>query len=217
MSREPTGAHSTSAAKSSDGSKTRPQVMNSLTGGDRSEEVAIFDRMAEREPGSLEELYQLYANPLYSYAYKMVGNQEDAEEILQDTFVRLWRRAPDFDASKSRPFSFSVMILRGLCVDCLRRRGRRPQRAFSIDDLDLADGRGTESIERLFFSDLTRRVRRALQRFPEQDRQCLELAIFGDITHTEIAGQLGQPLGTVKSRIRRGMIRLRTLLQEIHD
>ncbi|MGK0190520.1 MAG: RNA polymerase sigma-70 factor (ECF subfamily), partial [Verrucomicrobiales bacterium] len=193
------------------------QVGNSYTGSPGNREVQLFERMGMGDSGALEELYQIYSNPLYSYAFKMLTNQEEAEEVLQDTFVRLWKKATKFRPEVSKPFTWSTMILRGLCLDRLRKRNVRSR--IVVVELSIVENLACSSpkgIERLYFSELTSRVRKALQGVNAEERQCLELAIFGDATHPEIAEKLGQPLGTVKSRIRRGLIKLRELLKGIH-
>ena len=194
------------------------RVWNAYSDSDGGKEVRLFRRMANGDTAALTELYGLYANPLYSYAFKMLTDQEEAEEVLQDTFVRLWKKAAKFRPEASKPFTFSVMIVRGLCMDRLRKRNTRSKISIvgmtGVEDLAAPGNRG---IERLYFSELTRKVRKAMQHLNEEERRCLELAIFGDATHPEISEQLGQPLGTVKSRIRRGLIKLRELLKDIHE
>jgi RNA polymerase sigma-70 factor (ECF subfamily) len=196
------------------------QVWNTYTDSQGNKEARLFQRMAQGDHSALDELYAMYANPLFSYAYKMLGDQEESEEVLQDTFVRLWKKAGKFQPDISKPFTWSVMILRGLCIDRLRKRGTRARASlvgisFTVVEDHVAQG--NRGIERLYFSELTRKVRKALQQLNEDERHCLELVIFGEATHPEISDQLGQPLGTVKSRIRRGLIKLRELLKDIHE
>ena len=165
-----------------------------------------------------KKLYQVYSNPLYSYAFKMLGDQGESEEVLQDTFVRLWKKAAKFRPDASKPFTWTIMILRGLCLDRLRKRNVRSR--VSVVEVSIIENMpvaGNKGIERLHFSELTRKVRKALHALNEEERRCVDLAIFGDATHPEIAEKLGQPLGTVKSRIRRGLIKLREHLKDIHD
>ena len=110
------------------------------------------------------------------------------------------------------------MILRGLCLDRLRKRTVRSR--ISIVELSIVENvasSGPKGIERIYFNELTGKVRNAMQRLNMEERRCLELAIFGEATHPEIAERLGQPLGSVKSRIRRGMVKLREHLKDSHD
>lgn len=198
--------------------RSAAQVGSSYTGSPGEREIRLFARMGCGDTSALEELYQIYANPLYSYAYKMLSNQEEAEEVLQDTFVRLWKKASKFRPEVSKPFTWTIMILRGLCLDRLRKRNVRAR--VSVVELSVVENlasTGPKGIERLYFNELTSRVRKGLAGLNVEERQCLELAIFGDATHPEIAEKLGQPLGTVKSRIRRGLLKLRELLNDIND
>ena len=82
----------------------------------------LLRRIGEGQRAALQELYHLYSKPLYSYALKILGNQQDAEEVVQDAFVRYWKKAAKYDRSRSKPFAWAVMILRGICFDRLRQR-----------------------------------------------------------------------------------------------
>ena len=178
-------------------------------------EVALVARMARQDKGALKDLYHLYSKPLYSYAYKVLQNKEDVEECLQDAFVRLWAKAATYDPTKAKPFAWAVLILRGICFDRLRRRGK----VSNIDTVPLSSKRGLDrvddsTIESLSFRETTIRVKNALSLLEPEERQCLEMAVFGETSHSRIAATLNKPLGTVKSHIRRGLIKLRTLLEE---
>lgn len=178
------------------------------------EERSLLERIGQRDSRALSELYQYYAGPLYSYAYKMLSNHEDAEEVLQDTFVRIWKKAAKYDGERSKPFTWSVMIARGLTLDRLRRRNKKS--AIKSVPLDVADEPSTsmdDCVEHLFFNEASRQVQQALQTLPEVDRRCLELVVFSEVSHSQIAQETQQPLGTVKARIRRGLVKLRIALE----
>ena len=188
-------------------SPSGPTGPSSLHGTEstRERDEALMRRLAQRDPSALDELYQNFATPLFSFALRMLGRREDAEEVLQDTFVRIWNKAVSFDSGKSRPYTWAVMILRGLALDRLRYRHRRPDPLpleFAPEALPPPD----------FPEDEAARLRAAFSALRPEERACLELAIFEDRSHPEIAADLGQPLGTVKSRIRRALARLRELL-----
>ena len=182
-----------------------------------STDAALVRRMAAGDAPALRELYALYSGPLYSYAYKTLGCAEDAEEVLQDVFVRIWKKAPEYDAARSSPFTWAWMLLRGLCIDILRRRGRRAriQGGPSLDDPAAAPLLASRAPE-LASREEVRRGLCAMEQLPPMDRRAVEMAVFLEYTGEEIAGDLNQPLGTVKSRIRRGLLRLRQILQS-HD
>lgn len=178
------------------------------------EERALLERIGRRDTRALDQLYRCYAAPLFSYAYKMLSDRGDAEEVLQDTFVRIWRKAAQYDGKRSKPFTWSVMIIRGLALDRLRSRNKKSAiRSVPLDAVEEPHSSHDASLEHLFFSEASRKVQQALQTLPEAERRCLELVVFSEISHSQIAQQTQQPLGTVKARIRRGMAKLRIALE----
>ncbi|MGI8603481.1 MAG: RNA polymerase sigma factor [Verrucomicrobiales bacterium] len=181
-------------------------------------ELRLFDRLARRDVTAMSELYALYSGPIYSFALRALGSREDAEELLQDTFVRLWQRAPDYNPALSRPFTWAFLLARGLCMDRLRRAGRRARihgMASMADERDVADS-ARRTVPNVISQDELRHVMRALQTLPAAERRAVEMAVFLEFTGQEIADDLREPLGTIKSRIRRGLKRLRQLLK-YHD
>ena len=181
------------------------------------EDAAVLRRMASGDAAALRELYALYAGPLLSYAVRTLRSTEDAEEVLQDVFVKLWKKAPEYDAARSSPFTWAWMLMRGLCLDVLRRRGRRAiiHEGPSMDDPSVTTVLPSHEPE-LARREEYRRVLTAVAQLPAADRRAVEMAVFLEYTGEEIAGNLNQPLGTVKSRLRRGLLRLRQILQN-HD
>lgn len=170
----------------------------------------LIARMALGETGAARELYEIYATPIYSYILRVLGSVEDAEEVLQDAFVRLWDKAADYDADLSKPFTWTVMIARGLCYDRLRR-GRR--RIRMVDHSVVTRGEAV-SFPEVFQRAEIDHVRMALAKLGDADRRAVEMAIFLDHTGSEIASLTNEPLGTVKSRIRRGLAKLRQILRD---
>jgi len=176
---------------------------------------ALVRRLARGDTGALEELYVRYARPVYSLALRILGDTADAEETTQDVFERVWRHAPSFDAERGRFGTWLMSMTHHVAVDRVRRRSRRPQSV----DAEVGE-RITQALPdaRQDVSDVTLRnldaqtVRTALRSLPEPQKQAIELAFFGGMSHLEIAAVLGDPLGTVKARIRRGMERLRGAL-----
>ncbi len=178
------------------------------------EDRRLLTQVAEGDRAAFRELYARYSAPLFALAIRMVGNVEQAEELLQDAFVKLWRTAPDYDARKSRPFTWAVTLVRRTCIDHLRKRGR----VAAMVELPTIGGAEATAIA----ADSPRqvaaahedadRVRRALGALPDAQRVALELALFSGLSHSEIARQLGEPVGTVKSWIRRGLLELRANL-----
>ena len=165
---------------------------------------------------AFSELYARYSGPLFSLAVRMVGNGGDAEEMLQDAFVKIWRNAATYDPRLSRPFTWAVTIMRRTCIDLLRRRRRVPASVPLLGDAEAtADyspaGQVREAAEA---RENSARLRGALAEITTERRRAIEYALYSDLTHDEIAQTLGQPLGTVKSWIRRGLLDLRENLSD---
>lgn len=164
---------------------------------------------------ALDGLYGRYSRPVYSLAIRILGDSADAEEATQDVFERVWRHAGSFDKERGRVGTWLLSMTHHVSIDMLRKRQRRPQ---AIDSeaaervamtLPAEQDVGEETLRSLEAT----QVRRALRSLPESQRQAIELAYFGGLSHLEIAAALGDPLGTVKTRIRRGMERLRSALE----
>jgi RNA polymerase sigma-70 factor (ECF subfamily) len=160
-------------------------------------------------------LHARYSAPLFSLAVRMVGNFGEAEELLQDAFMKVWRSAASYDPRKSRPFTWAVTVVRRTCIDHLRKRRRLPVTTPMPDDDAAIDQSAGDAVRRsVEASEDSELVRGAIAESPPNQRRALELALFSGMTHAEIAERLGQPVGTVKSWIRRGLLDLRTTLTE---
>ena len=147
------------------------------------EERALLKRIGRGDHAALDELYQAYAGPIFSYAYKMLSRHEDAEEVLQDVFVRIWKKAKYYDGTRSKPFTWSIMITRGLALDRLRKRNKKSAlRTLPIDEVEEPCTQNDECITHLFFDEASRQVETALRTLPDEERRCLELVIFSEIT-----------------------------------
>ena len=168
-------------------------------------------------------LYDRLSGPLYTLCLRMIGDPEESEDVLQEVFLALWRRASNYDGARSSVFSWTVLITRGKAIDHLRSRGRRLRVMVSSecgeegDERPSAQANGAESspdaADQAEAHDQAGRVRRVLGQLPLEQCQVIEMAFFGDLSHHEISARLGQPLGTIKARIRRGLLKLRDGLQ----
>lgn len=168
-------------------------------------------RLVAGDARALAELYDLHAHPVYSLAVRIVRNHADAEDVVQDVFVQAWRQASRFDPARGSIASWLLMITRSRAIDCLRRRGVLTTRIRAVAiEPDSGQCSVVDSPEIAVLGDEeTRRVRRTLAQLPVDQRAAIELAYFEGLTHSEIANRLQQPLGTVKTRIRLGLMRLR--------
>lgn len=172
--------------------------------------------IATDQEGALSALYDRYIRLVYSLALTAVSNQHLAEEITQDVFLRIWEKAETFRAEQGKVSTWIASITRYRSIDMLRRQRVRPegnQAEWSLeDDPDLADEILVESQVEL--AQRQQQVRAALRQLPTEQRQALAFAFFHGYSHSQIAEKLGEPLGTVKTRVRLGMQKLRQLLNE---
>ena len=201
----------------SDIDDTMGEKARELEKDDRSDVWAgswLLSRIAQQDADALAELYRMWGDRLYSMALHWIGDEGSAKEVLQDCFLRVWKKADSFDSSKSRGFTWCAMILRGLCLDLLRKRGRR---AAVWQDWDLrpvmeVPARG--GVEDLYFRDTVARVRCALDQLDKSDAESIRLALFDPGTLQDHASRWDVPLGTAKIRVHRAMRKLRKLLKK---
>lgn len=176
---------------------------------------ALVERMSAGEVEALEVLYDRYARPVFSFAVRIVGDALVAEEVLQEAFLRAWQQAGRFELAKGSFASWLLSITHNLAIDEVRRRQRRPQRADLVDIADVLRGEADASAdveEAAEAAELRERIRHAMGTLPPAQQRVIELAYFGGLTQREIAALLNEPLGTVKTRMRLAMQKLRDLL-----
>ncbi len=165
---------------------------------------------------ALSELYDRYDRLVFSLALNSVGDSATAEEITQDVFLRVWQRARQYRADHGKVSTWLTSITRHRAIDQLRRRGSRPEQ-HSVAWVEISPGaepsvNGPEQSAALAIE--RARVRTAIAQLSKEQKQVLALAYFKGLTQSQIAKALGLPLGTVKTRIRLGMQKLREMLQE---
>jgi RNA polymerase sigma-70 factor, ECF subfamily len=176
----------------------------------------LMARVANGDSGALEQLYGRYARIAYGLALKILTNADHAEDIVQEAFWRVWNRAATFQAGSGQFAPWMFGIVRNLCIDELRRRQSRP--AASRSDADeqamLAFPDTDQDVEGLTWEAERRRlITNALAELSPEQRQVIELAYFGGLSQREIADKLNNPLGTVKTRVRLALSKLKGLLQ----
>lgn len=163
-------------------------------------------------------LYDRYNALIFSLGLRMLNDREGAEELVQEVFLRAWRQAATYQPTLGRLSTWLLGIARNLAVDELRRRGARPQKAEGDTDEQLGALAAPETqdpAEQTSRSATREEIRAALDTLPPPQRQVMDLAYYGGLTQSEIAAQLGEPLGTVKTRMRLGTQKLRELLQDM--
>ncbi|HEY7123682.1 MAG TPA: sigma-70 family RNA polymerase sigma factor [Ktedonobacterales bacterium] len=180
------------------------------------EDTFLVQRVANGDSSALEKLYDRYGQAVYSLALRIVREPGTAEDLTQEVFVRLWRYAGTYDSTRGRFSGWLLGITRNLALNEVRRWQSRPQKADLVTDDDerayeLVD-ESADSAEAAWLNIRREAIVQAMRQLPAPQRRAIELAFFGGLTHLEIANLLGDPLGTIKSRIRIGMQRLKQLL-----
>ncbi|GAB5494551.1 MAG: sigma-70 family RNA polymerase sigma factor [Phototrophicaceae bacterium] len=159
---------------------------------------------------ALIQLHEEFSTPVYSVAYRVLGNKLDAEEVTQDVFMKLWDKAYTFDSNKGKFISWILTITRRSAIDRLRKRDRRepPENSVSMDaEPYLWETKlGSEDM-----SDVQRSLLSVMGQLPQDQAQAIYLSYFHGMSHSDIAAHLDRPLGTVKSHIRLGMQKLRDI------
>ncbi len=189
---------------------TRGRPATSAAGRQAASDAELAGLVGSADEGALAELYRRHGGPCFALARRVLSDRVLAEEIVQEVFLRLWRQPERFDAARGSMRSFLFAQVHGRSVDLLRaetaRRAREEREAFRSPTVD-------DDLERAV-ADLSEgeAVRRALASLSDGEREAIELAYFGGHTYREVAVLLEQPEGTVKSRIRSGLLRLRAAL-----
>jgi RNA polymerase sigma-70 factor (ECF subfamily) len=181
----------------------------------------IIDGIRRGDGRAVAALYDRYGSLVFSLGLRMLGNREAAEELVQEAFLRAWRQIATYQPSLGRVSNWLLGIARNLAIDEMRRRGARPQ-TVSNDESDdqitqLAASRDEDPAEQVQASARSAEIRRALDALPPAQREVMELAYYGGLTQSEIAARLGDPLGTVKTRMRLATQKLRDLLRETNQ
>lgn len=172
-----------------------------------------MESIARGDQSGLAELYDRHSRLVYSLALRILRDQGDAEDVVQEVFAQLWRQASRFDVARGNLAAWMVTLARTRALDALRRRNVRPKLAADAEAPDRADETPGADVQ-IVWASRAEEIRRALDTLPLLQRIAIELAFFDGLTHSEIAEQLEVPLGTVKTRVRQGLLRLRDCLAE---
>ncbi len=176
----------------------------------------LMTLVGSKDPRAFEVFYDRHGGAAFSLAYRIVGDRQAAEDVCQEAFISIWRSGARYDRARGSVRGWTLGIVRNRSIDFLRREtsGRAPKLAFDDEELlerqpssDLTD---SEALRR----ETTREVRGALSVLPDDQSRVIRLAFFGGFSHSEIARMLGEPLGTIKGRMRLGMEKIRASLAE---
>ena len=179
---------------------------------DRAADRAALERIARGDHEGLAALYDRHSRPVYSLAFRILQDQGEAEDIVQDVFSQAWRQAAHYDPSRGAVAAWLYTLARSRAIDRLRANRARPEKA--VDDRQAAnvvDPRMPADVQ-LLSAEQVGQIRAALEALPVLQRVAIELAYYEGLTHVEIAERLEQPLGTVKTRIRLALGKLRDVL-----
>jgi RNA polymerase sigma-70 factor (ECF subfamily) len=196
-----------------------PSPIRQLAAEAQALDAALMERVRRRDPASLQELYDRHAGVVYGIGLRVLRDSTDAQDLVQDVFLHLWRRSDLFDGERGAFLGWLVSLARNRAIDRVRAKRTRERTADSYEGERASDvaPRQADPNESAYAAELRTAIGRALAVLPEVQRTALELAYFGGLSHSEIAERLETPLGTVKARIRQGMIRLRDTLGEFAD
>ena len=167
------------------------------------EEANLIERICSGDDNAMADMYDRYSGIIYGVALRVLGNTSAAEDVLQEVFLQLWRNPQAFDANRGRLAPWLAVIARNRAIDHLRKRPPEEQ----IEELAISTqvNLEDESAQRQAIA----KIRTVLAQLPQEQRRALEMAFFEGMTHVEIAAKTGEPLGTIKTRIRAGLMAVR--------
>jgi RNA polymerase sigma-70 factor (ECF subfamily) len=182
------------------------------------DDAALLQAVARRDEAAFSALYDRLARPVFSMIVRIVRSRAEAEEVLQESFWQVWQRAPDYRPELGSAFCWVVTVARRKAIDRLRANSRHLQRIEDAQGARTDDEFASpQALETLAAGERTDAVRAALGRLGGDERRAIALAFFDGLTHEEIATALRAPVGTVKARIRRGLLKLKPVLTRLRQ
>ncbi len=174
--------------------------------------IALIERIAQADQTALATLYDTTNRLVYGLTLRVLNDTGAAEEVVLDVYTQVWRQAASYDTGRGSPMAWLTTIARSRAIDRLRSGWQTQQRQASLDAVTDKETVAANPEEATAMSERQRIVRQALAQLSPEQREVIELAYYSGLSHSEIAAQLGQPLGTVKTRTRLGMMKLRAAL-----
>jgi RNA polymerase sigma-70 factor (ECF subfamily) len=189
------------------------------------DDAELMQALARGETRALEQLYDRHGAAVLAICLRVLRDRAEAEEVLEEVFWEIWARRDRYDATRATPFSYLMTLARSRALDRLRFRRRREGVWVELHDGDAAERAGsvgngnvaTDPAEEVIATQRRVAIDRALGELPPSSRRAVEMNFFEGLSHREIAVRLGDPLGTVKTRIRQGLLALRKALRELDE
>src|SRR5260370_1988679 len=181
-------------------------ILMAVTAGE--DDTSLVARMQRRDPDALAELYGRYGRVTFSLILRVGGERGIAEDLVQETFLRVWNRVHGFDAQKGSIGPWLLAVARNRAIDCLRSAGGRERNALEFEETD-HPALYCDMEKDILSSDKARRVKSAVEKLSPNQRQVIELAYFDGLSQTEMAERIGHPLGTAKPSLRPALKNLR--------
>jgi RNA polymerase sigma-70 factor (ECF subfamily) len=192
-------------------------MSNHPIGPDENLEIELLENTARGDRASFGQLYERYSGVLFSSAFQVLNDQAETEDVLQDVFLQIWDKARLYDRKRGKPLTWALTLTRNKSIDRLRSANRRHRLKDEVEKEVAVDEQRTsgaaQSGGQVSALETNRMVRAAVLELSDEQRQAIEMAYFGGLTQNEIAHELAEPLGTVKARIRRGMIKLKDIIE----
>jgi RNA polymerase sigma-70 factor, ECF subfamily len=174
----------------------------------------LLQRIGAKDRNAFGEFYDLYSTLIFSIASKILNNAEEAEDVLQETFIQIWEKAAKFDPKFGKASSWAAILARNKAIDRIRasqRRTRLGQEAVLESNIAAEVSQTTNEV--VHGHEKAKLIQSAITQLPAEQRHAIELAYFSGLTQNEISEKLHEPLGTIKARIRRGLLKLRDQLE----
>lgn len=183
---------------------------------DRSIELDLLARIARQDRAAFEDLFSRYSGILYATALKFLKDDADAQDVVQDVFIQIWDKAKLYDPAKGKPLTWALTLTRNRSIDRIRAIQRRTRLRDDYEKETAVDESGIlrEALSGVDANDTAQILRQVVGQLPAPQRAVIELAYFEGLTQTEIADRLGEPLGTIKARARRALLKLKTSIDE---
>lgn len=185
-----------------------PNVESDLSG-----RLTVLERIADGETSAVEECIRTYSGLVWKIARKHSRNNEDAEDVVQEIFTSLWMNAERFDRTKSPEIAFVCLIAQRKAIDVFRKQ-RHHLSEIELSEAEISPNPKDSDYKNVLLGLDLKTIRQALKKLPSAENEMIKLSVYGGSSHSEIAESLNLPLGTVKSKIRRGISKIKTIVGE---